>query len=151
MIVDRFLEHSPKLALRFQATPTIQDTSSFAGPREFAAFLGLTPKQNSSAASRSSGAFRRWAIAICANCLSWVRMRCCFTASHTPTRCGCGREADRQEALQGCRCGARQQDGAYRVRDHTRHDGLSGNSGVRSAARVRSRGSPRATLQRNRG
>ena len=25
----------------------IQDTSSFAGPREFAAFLGLTPKQNS--------------------------------------------------------------------------------------------------------
>jgi transposase len=27
---------------------TIRDTSSFAGPREFAAFLGLTPKQNSS-------------------------------------------------------------------------------------------------------
>jgi transposase len=27
---------------------TIQDTSSFAGPREFAAFLGLTPKQTSS-------------------------------------------------------------------------------------------------------
>ena len=26
---------------------TVQDTSSFAGPREFAAFLGLTPKQNS--------------------------------------------------------------------------------------------------------
>jgi transposase len=26
---------------------TIQDVSSFAGPREFAAFLGLTPKQNS--------------------------------------------------------------------------------------------------------
>jgi transposase len=27
---------------------TIQDTSGFAGPREFAAFLGLTPRQNSS-------------------------------------------------------------------------------------------------------
>src|SRR4029077_15554656 len=27
---------------------TVQDTSSFAGPREFAAFFGLTPKQNSS-------------------------------------------------------------------------------------------------------
>jgi transposase len=27
---------------------TVQDASSFAGPREFAAFLGLTPKQNSS-------------------------------------------------------------------------------------------------------
>jgi transposase len=26
---------------------SIQDTSNFAGPREFAAFLGLTPKQNS--------------------------------------------------------------------------------------------------------
>jgi transposase len=26
----------------------VQDTSGFAGPREFAAFLGLTPKQNSS-------------------------------------------------------------------------------------------------------
>jgi transposase len=25
---------------------TVQDASSFAGPREFAAFLGLTPKQN---------------------------------------------------------------------------------------------------------
>jgi transposase len=32
-----------------EAVPaTIQDTSSFAGPREFAAFLGLTPRQNSS-------------------------------------------------------------------------------------------------------
>ena len=28
--------------------PTIQDTTSFAGPPEFAAFLGQTPKQNSS-------------------------------------------------------------------------------------------------------
>ena len=27
---------------------TVQETSGFAGPREFAAFLGLTPKQNSS-------------------------------------------------------------------------------------------------------
>jgi transposase len=30
------------------AMATIQDASSFAGPRQFAAFLGLTPKQNSS-------------------------------------------------------------------------------------------------------
>jgi transposase len=28
--------------------PTIQDTTSFAGPHEFAAFLGQTPKQSSS-------------------------------------------------------------------------------------------------------
>jgi transposase len=69
---------------------TIQDTSSFAGPREFAAYLGLTPSRTHRAASQSSGAFRRWAIAICANCWSWAPMRCCFTVSHTPTRCGCG-------------------------------------------------------------
>jgi hypothetical protein len=31
---------------------TMQDMSSFAGPREFAAFLGLTPKQNSSRGKR---------------------------------------------------------------------------------------------------
>src|SRR6202035_4075384 len=34
---------------------TIQDTSSFAGPREFAAFLGLTPKQNSSGGKQRLG------------------------------------------------------------------------------------------------
>src|SRR5260370_9865958 len=34
---------------------TIQDTSSFAGPREFAAFLGLTPKQPSSGGKQKLG------------------------------------------------------------------------------------------------
>jgi transposase len=34
---------------------TIQDMSSFAGPREFAAFLGLTPKQNSSGGKQKLG------------------------------------------------------------------------------------------------
>src|SRR5271163_3831973 len=34
---------------------TIQDTSGFAGPREFAAFLGLTPKQNSSGGKQKLG------------------------------------------------------------------------------------------------
>jgi transposase len=72
---------------------TIQDASSFAGPREFAAFLGLTPKQNSSGGKQSSGAFRRWAIGTCANCSSWARMRCCFIASRTRIRCGCGRRS----------------------------------------------------------
>src|SRR5579864_6770191 len=69
---------------------TIQDTSSFAGPREFAAFLGLTPKQNCSGGKQKLGRISRWAIAICANCWSWAPMRCCFTVSRTPTRCGCG-------------------------------------------------------------
>jgi Transposase IS116/IS110/IS902 family len=35
---------------------TIQDTSSFAGPREFATLLGLTPKQNSSGGQAEAGA-----------------------------------------------------------------------------------------------
>ena len=34
---------------------TIQDTSRFAGPREFAAYLGLTPKQNSSGGKQKLG------------------------------------------------------------------------------------------------
>jgi len=34
---------------------TIQDTSSFAGPREFAALLGLTHKQNSSGGKQKLG------------------------------------------------------------------------------------------------
>jgi transposase len=34
---------------------TIQDTSGFASPREFAAFLGLTPKQNSSGGKQKLG------------------------------------------------------------------------------------------------
>ena len=34
---------------------TIQDASSFAGPRDFAAFLGLTSKQNSSGGKQELG------------------------------------------------------------------------------------------------
>jgi transposase len=34
---------------------TIQDASSFAGPREFAAFLGLAPKQNSPGGKQKLG------------------------------------------------------------------------------------------------
>ena len=72
---------------------TVQDTSGFAGPREFAAFLGLTPKQNSSGGKPKLGASRRWAIGTCANCSLSARMRCCFTVSPTPIRCGCGRRS----------------------------------------------------------
>ena len=34
---------------------SVQDASSFVGPREFAAFLGLTPKQNSSGGKHRLG------------------------------------------------------------------------------------------------
>ena len=46
---------------------TIQDASAFASGRDFAAFLGLTPRQNSSGARSGSGASPRWATAICAS------------------------------------------------------------------------------------
>jgi transposase len=41
---------------------TIQDTSSFARPREFAAFLGLTPKQNSSGGKQKLGRISKMGI-----------------------------------------------------------------------------------------
>jgi hypothetical protein len=47
--LTRSLADFAKLVVTASAmAATIQDTTSFAGPREFAAFLGLTPKQNSS-------------------------------------------------------------------------------------------------------
>jgi hypothetical protein len=59
-------------------------------------------------------------------------------ATYRPTA-DVGEEAHREEALPARRRGARQQDGAHRVRDHARHDGLSGDSGVSSVGRVRGR------------
>ena len=46
---------------------TIQDAGAFARGREFAAFLGLTPRQNSSGGKERLGASPRWATAICAS------------------------------------------------------------------------------------
>ena len=40
-------------------TAKFKDTSSFAGPREFAAFLGLTPKQNSSGGKLKLGRIKK--------------------------------------------------------------------------------------------
>ena len=37
------------------ASASVQDTSAFSGPREFAAFLGLTPRQNSSGGKERLG------------------------------------------------------------------------------------------------
>ena len=71
----------------------VQDVSAFSGTREFAAFLGLTPRQNSSGGKERYWAVsRKWAIdAVRENCLSWARMRSSIIASHTKTRCDpCG-------------------------------------------------------------
>jgi transposase len=64
-------------------------------------------------------------------------------AAHRPAA-DVGEEASREEALQACRRGSRQQDGAHRICDHAGQDGLSGNSGVTSAGWVRGRSSPKA-------
>lgn len=112
---------------------TIQDTSSFAGPREFAAYLGLTPKQSSSGGkpklrriSKMGNRYLRKLLVVGAHAVLF---------HHKPA--DVGEEADREEALQACRCGARQQDGAHRLRDPAEQDGLSGNSGVAGVGRVR--------------
>jgi hypothetical protein len=119
-------------------------------PREFAAFLGLTPKQNSSGGKPKLGRVlkmgnrnSRKLLIVGAHALLFHRK------PHTdPLRMWAKRLIEKKP-FKARRRGACQQDGAYCVRDHARHDGLSGNSGVRSATRVR--GSPRAPLQRNRG
>jgi hypothetical protein len=118
---------------------TIQDTSSFAGPREFAAFLGLTPKQNSSGGKQKLGRiskmgnrYLRKLLVVGAHAVLFHRKR-----AHDEQFADVGEEADREEALQACRRGAREQDGAHCLRDPARQDDLSGNSGVSSVGRVR--------------
>src|SRR4029077_3091709 len=61
-----------------------------------------------------------------------------------------GEEADRQEALQAGRRGARQQDGAHCLCDYAGQDGVSRNSGVRSVGKVRGRGPPPRAAQESR-
>ena len=49
---------------------SIQDISAFSGLREFAAFLGLTPRQSSSGGKERLGHVSKMATDICASCLS---------------------------------------------------------------------------------
>ena len=130
---------------------TIQDTSSFAGPREFAAFLGLTPKQNSSGGKQKLGRISKMGnrnlrklLVVGAHAVLFHRK-----PQTDPLRMWAKRLIEKKPFKLVAVALANKM--ARSVRDHARHDGLSGNSGVRSAARVRSRGSPRAPLQRNRG
>jgi transposase len=74
-------------------TAAIQDTSRFAGPGKFAAFLGLTPKQNSSGGKPKQGRISKMGDRYLRKPLVGAPMRCRFNASRTPTRCGCGRRS----------------------------------------------------------
>ena len=62
---------------------TVRDVEAFASGREFAAFLGLTPRQHSCGGKERSGASARWATDTCASCWSSARpQRSCHAAGH---------------------------------------------------------------------
>jgi transposase len=105
---------------------SVQDVSSFSGPREFAASLGLTPKQNSSGGKTRLGRISKMGQPGVAQIAR--RRGACRTvpsqASHG-SPAPVGQETYRKETFQACRRGARQQDGANRLRNPARQDGRS--------------------------
>ena len=92
---------------------SVQDASSFAGPRERRQAEARAHFQDGQ--SEPAQTARR-------------RGACRAVSSQAPYRpaADVGQEAYREEALQTCRRGARQQDGAHRFRDHARQNDLSG-------------------------
>jgi transposase len=52
---------------------TVGNANIFPSGRQFAAWLGLVPKQHSSGGKERMGGYRRWGIAICAISLSSVQ------------------------------------------------------------------------------
>ena len=154
--MQHLLDHAeaqgkPEIQPDSAMTAAIQDTSRFAGPGKFAAFLGLTPKQNSSGGKPKQGRISKMGDRYLRKPLVGAPMRCRFNqAAHRPAA-DVGEEADRQEALQACRCGARQQDGAHRLRNPPGQDRLSGNSGVRSLGTVRGQAHQGPRRHRSRG
>jgi Transposase IS116/IS110/IS902 family len=79
---------------------TLQDTSSFAGPRAFAAFLGLTPKQNSSGGKQKLGRISKMGNR---NLRKRSSSGACGAVSPQAARglaADVGEEADREETIQ---------------------------------------------------
>jgi transposase len=72
---------------------TVQDTSGLAGPREFAAFLGLTPKQNSSGGKPKLGGISKMGNRNLRKLLVVGAHAVLFHRKPTPIRCGCGRRS----------------------------------------------------------
>ena len=54
---------------------SVPDPSVFRSGRQFAAWLGLVPRQNSSGGKDRWGGSRRWGMAICADCWSSAQPR----------------------------------------------------------------------------
>ena len=102
---------------------SVQDASAFSGPREFAAFLGLTPRQNSSGGKAAAGPRLEDGQSLFAEIAR--RGRACGPLSSQAARrraAVLGEEAHADQALQACRRRARQQNGAHRLRDHARQN-----------------------------
>jgi len=70
---------------------TVQDASAFANGRDFAASLGLTPRQSSTGGKARLGRITKMgATATCASCWSSGPARRSAIARATTTRCACG-------------------------------------------------------------
>ena len=55
---------------------SVPDASLFQDSREFAAYLGLVPRQHSTGGKARLGSIsKRWATGTCASCWSWARTR----------------------------------------------------------------------------
>ena len=95
---------------------TVQDASAFASGREFAAFLGLTPRQNSTGANaaRAHTVGDRYLRKL----LWWAPARRCAIAEATMTPCVYGEAVERKtvKTSSSDRGGARQQGRAHRFR-----------------------------------
>ncbi len=71
-------------------TATIKDMSAFASGREFAALLGLTPRQRSTGGKERLGRITKWATAICASFWWWAPARRFAIAGAITTPCAGG-------------------------------------------------------------
>jgi transposase len=73
---------------------SVQDISAFSGPRAFAAFLGLTPRQTSSGGKERLGRVSKRGNRYLRRLLvAWVPMRSSIIVSRTKTHCGHGRRS----------------------------------------------------------
>ena len=122
---------------------SVQDASSFAGPREFAAFLGLTPKQSSSGGKPRLGRISKMGnrelrklLVVGAHAVLFHRKH------HTDPLRMWAKKLIEKKPFKLVAVALAKQDGAHCFRDHAGQDGLSRNSGV-----TRQRDSPPTLLQ----
>ena len=122
---------------------SVQDVSVFSGPREFAAFLRVTPRQNSSGGrerrvSKVGDRYLRKLLVVGARAVLYHRK------GHKDAL-RMGRSLDGNQAFQACRRGDRQQACPHRLRHHAQRHAL------RWRGRIRHRLPAMKTADQNRG